>query len=134
MAEVSAYHVKEVLGMQATEDGKHMLVGFKTVSEEEVALALDADSVWETLDCFIDATSLRPFTKGAKLQEGNAFSTDWFELGKIDDSRDLALTFVREKAHLTFRITPTMAEKLGETLAVMLGKQFPAPAAPATTS
>ena len=29
MAEVSAYHVKEVLGMQATEDGKHMLVALR---------------------------------------------------------------------------------------------------------
>ena len=47
MAEVNAYQVKEVLGMQPTDDGKQMLVGFKTVSDEEVAHALDADSVWK---------------------------------------------------------------------------------------
>ena len=121
-----AHQVKEVLGVQATEDGKQMLVGFKTASEEEVALALDGDSVWETLDCFIEATSLKPFVKGTKLSESMAFATDWFELGKIDDSKDLALTLVREKAHVTFRLTSEMAERLAETIAVILGKKFPA--------
>ena len=129
-----AHQVKEVLGVQATEDGKQMLVGFKTASEEEVALALDGDSVWETLDCFIEATSLKPFVKGTKLLDSMAFATDWFELGKIDDSRDLALTLVREKAHVTFRLTPSMAEKLGETLAHILGKQFPSQPAPESSN
>ena len=121
-----AHQVKEVLGVQATEDGKQMLVGFKTVSEEEIALALDGNSVWETLDCFIEATSLKPFVKGTKLSENMAFSTDWCELGKIDNSKDLALTLVREKAHVTFRLTSEMAERLAETIAVILGKKFPA--------
>ena len=124
MSELPSYQVKEVLGVQTTDDGKHMLVGFKTVSDQELALALDADLVWETLDCFIEATSLKPFTKGVKQSESMAFSTDWFELGKIEGSSDLALTFVREKAHVTFQVTPSMAEKIGETLAVILGKQF----------
>ena len=113
-----AHQVKEVLGVQATEDGKQMLVGFKTASEEEVALALDGDFGLG------NARLLHRSHVAQALRQGNQalwtawrLPTDWFELGKIDDSKDLALTLVREKAHVTFRLTPSMAEKLGETLA-----------------
>ena len=129
-----AHQVKEVLGVQATEDGKQMLVGFKTASEEEVALALDGtrSGTRSTASSKPRRSSLS--SREPSSSESMAFATDWFELGKIDNSKDLALTLVREKAHVTFRLTPSMAEKLGETLAHILGKQFPSQPAPESSN
>jgi hypothetical protein len=122
MESVKAFPVKEVLGVKPTDDGQHMLVGFQTTAEEELTLALGADTVIDTLNDFFEATSIVPFQKGLADQGQHAFDIDWFELAKVADSQDLALTLLRGKAHMTFRLPAGMGEKILETLLAIFGK------------
>jgi hypothetical protein len=124
MAEINAFEVTEVLGVQKTDDGRHMVVGFKTTTDQEVALALGADNVIDVVSDFLEATSIVPFKKGdfTALQGQAAFDVDWFQIGKIQDSDELALTLMRGEGHITFRLPSQMAPKILETLEVALGK------------
>jgi hypothetical protein len=122
MANVSAVEISEVLGIQATDDGTQMLVGFKTATGEELVIALAQDAVVDVLNDFLEATSIIPFKKGDADQAQHAFDVDSFELAKVKGTEDIALTLMREKAHISFRLPAGMGQKILETLLVMFGK------------
>jgi hypothetical protein len=132
MADTGAVAVKEVLGVSPTDDGRQMLVGFQTAADQELVLALDADTVVDTLNDFLEATSIVPFEKGQANQGQHAFEVDAFELAKVQDSGDLALTLLRGKAHITFRLPAGMGEKVLENLQTIFAKPTP-PAASTPT-
>jgi hypothetical protein len=117
---ISVFEVSEVLGVQATDDGRYMLVGTKNSKGEGVALALDEDAVWAILPSIVEATSISPFKKGSD-QEVRALDTDWFEIGRNKGSGDFAITFCRGKGHVSFALTPAMTRQIVETLSVALG-------------
>lgn len=126
MASSEAIAVKEVLGIQPAEDGKQVLVGLATSTDEEIALSLGQDEVVDVLSDLFEATSIVPFAKGQATQPQHAIEVDAFEIGKVQGSAELTLTLLREKAHVTFKLPAGMGEKVLQALTAALGKTPPA--------
>lgn len=127
--EVPAIICAEPLGWKTTDDGKYILIGFKTHEGEEAALALDQNSIRKFLLCAIDGTAAFPLQKGLGVkQDPMLLSTTWFEGGMVQTGEPY-LTFFRENgAHLSFRLDGTMAHKIVETLNTILAGQSTPPA------
>jgi hypothetical protein len=118
------FRVTEALGVKRTDDGAHMLVGFKVSSGDEIVLVLDSEGVNQALNCVIEATSISPLSKGAitRPQEAFAFVPDWFGIGAIMGTDDVSITFMRRVGHITFDLSRSMAEQMLEALAFSLGR------------
>jgi hypothetical protein len=120
MADISAAPVVEVIGWKLNDDKTHALLGFKQPDGSEFVLAISQRDVGEIIMSLAHATEVFPAPKGLSV-EALAMGTNWFEFGKDKNSGDYFLRFrLVAGGHLAFMMDKPMAERLAETLNVMV--------------
>jgi hypothetical protein len=121
MASIAAIPIKEVLGSETTDDGKHALVKTRHADGTEVTLAVPRDELFKFIDCFALWAGQARSKAGVPKEVKQVFETSWFDLGgDATGSVVLSLTF-GAGGTLSFRMPRSMAEQIRETLSVHLG-------------
>ena len=111
--------INKVLGWKKSDDGAHVIIGFEQPDRTEFAVAISHESLLDTITSFVDALAAFPSPRAD--QDLFAIGTNWFEIGRVADSTDLAVSFrTQGDGVLAFVMNRTVAERLFDTLAATL--------------
>ena len=120
MVEVTATAVADVIGIMKTDDGQHVLLGFRDRGGVERRLALDKKAVAGMLECIFEATSIAPLPKGLVPKEHYLLKPDWSELWSLPGTNETLLTLFRGERHLSFLLLPGMVDQIYEAAGLIL--------------
>jgi hypothetical protein len=124
--------IADVIGWKTTDDKTHALIKFKQAAGDEFAIALPHHMLMKTITTAVDALAAFPQPKMSSGVKAT-IETEWFEVGKTPVGDLWSVTFrTKGGGSLTFAMDKQMAERLAETLAVVVGTVAIAPT-PGTT-
>lgn len=116
----TAAPIKSLNGWTLTDDGKHVLLGFEQPSGKEFAIAIDNETVVETLTGLIDAVGALA-KKGVVGRETMAIQTNWFDIYQSDNPDQFILAFrTPGGGRLLFAMDNIMAARLAESVSGIL--------------
>ena len=120
MDDTEAAPVSAVLGWKPTDDGKHVIIGFKQDDHAQFALAFPEATLTEAIASLIGAMGAFPQQKlasGGRL----TFETHWYEVAQSEDGEIAVAFHMPDSGSLTFLMDRSMAQGLRDTLDAALG-------------
>jgi hypothetical protein len=116
MDKSAAVPIKSLKGWKLTDDSEHVLLGFEQPSGKEFAIAIDRETVVETLIGLVDAVGSLA-KKGVVGQETLTIQTNWFDIFQTDNPDQLILAFrTPGGGSLLFSMDRIMAARLAENV------------------
>jgi hypothetical protein len=122
MSEIKEIAVTSVEAFTIDDSKMRALIGLNTDGGSRVVLAATEDKLIHIISGFVGALGAFAKPKLADV-ERPAISADWFEIGVVKYSRDIALTLrMPNGGALTYVLPRSMAEQLQQSLTVAVGQ------------
>jgi hypothetical protein len=123
MPQANVLPIEEVLGWKLSDDGAHVMLGFKLSDGSELPLAFPPKKLVPAIMSLAHASGAIPAPKGMAEQGDLAIEANSYEVGKDEASGDFFVRFgLRGGGQLTFVMGRSTAEGLAETMnATVLG-------------